>query len=546
MINSINKQIKKTLNNPYFMIFLVYFICHWFIIIVTGMFWDDLSWDTHDYQKYNQFALMNGHPEWSVLIPFAWSFPNNSYRVLVFCLYFIQAILFYKILIKLNILDKSNSLWLTLLYITVPANDARFLLTTFPYCVGLSFFLSALYLYVMLKCNSFNKKYKYILLRFLTIILFTISFFLNSLLFFYFLIFILDLIYRCYFDIKYNNFTIKNIFRIFKIVIFNNIDFIILPFLHFFIKASFFPTYGYYAYYNKVTISGLIRAIPHSFVILLDTIRSYLNSPSLIIIIIIISLITIQLKNSEYHKGNYDRYPLFFFISFLIIYFGIFPYIVIGRSRLMFTGVEGRDSILLPFGFSFCIFTIVSLLQEKSRKYFFALFIILGIIHFNYWYLQYQKDYYNQLAFENKINEEYIDQNQNFIIINKTPTIIKCDRFYTFSANARHAFNNKKHLFLNGIYDLVYLNVDYLQNSFFLELMPEINPNNTDLNGVILFSGNYSTIKVIKLKILELFNKKNFKNEINSIGKIEIIQLNKEQSDCLRYLFDTEIIEHKY
>ena len=150
-----NKYI-SFITNPYFQILIVYLITHFFLLILTGTFWDDMSYETKDLYQFKEIAMMTGRPEWKYIIPFAWSLPCYGYRWCVFFLYGINAVLYYKILLKCEFISKIDALFITLLFITFPNNDARCLLSNFSYALGKTLFFVSSYLFLIYKSTLKN------------------------------------------------------------------------------------------------------------------------------------------------------------------------------------------------------------------------------------------------------------------------------------------------------------------------------------------------------------------------------------------------------
>ena len=536
-------KIKSFINNPYFLILIIYCFCHFFMLFLTGSFWDDITYETHDSERFFNIAMMTGRPEWFYLLRFAWSFPHNTYRFLVFLMYGFQAIMFYRILLVTQAFGEKDSLWISLIYITVPVNDARLLLSDFSYCVGLTFFILAVYCYICYKNTSAKKDSRFIK-RIGIQILFLFSFCLNSLLFFYYLIFLYDFIKKNNIIIRNNSFSYKNFFLVIFDVIILNIDFILLPFCFFIAKSILFPVYGIYAGYNTLSMNCIINAALKSFLLIphisLETLYNYrrLFSPIILFSMVVLLLIVFGSFDDilEKKKTQGIHPSKMIVLSIFMIYMAIFPYVAVGRYNINTSGISGRDSILIPVGIAFLIYSVLTqVLFKRIRNVFFVLFVLLGVAHFNWWYLEYQTDYYYQLAFERKVDLAYIREHQNFIVINNNPTMICGDRFYTWSNIARRAFGSENHFFMNGIHDLKYLNSDFLskRSPVLLDGIREINPQYINLDGIISFESRISKKKALKLKIKELFFKDKFQINISRIGVLKVISLDFNKSNTI-------------
>ena len=118
-------KVLKLIINPYFMICAVYLLTHFFMLILSGCWWDDWTFMFHDLDYINAVASQSGRPEWNFLIPLCWSLPNNG-RILIFFLYLLDSIFLYVALKNSELFDERESLLITLLFAVVPVNDAIF------------------------------------------------------------------------------------------------------------------------------------------------------------------------------------------------------------------------------------------------------------------------------------------------------------------------------------------------------------------------------------------------------------------------------------
>lgn len=540
--NNHSNLLKSIVSSPYFIIFLVYLMCHGVMIFISGTFWDDLCYETHDYSRFKEIALGTGRPEWLFLIPFAWSLPFNSYRIIVFLMYGLQAIIFYKILIKLSFFTEKDALCITLIYLSVPVNDSRLLLSVFSYSTGLSIFLLAVYFWISLNTLSIKNKTLFRIERLAVLLLFFLSFILNSLLFFYYLLFILIFVYN-YIEFPDSSFS-KRIIKTLRKSILENFDFFIIPIVFFIIKSILFPVYGAYSEYNLVTIHNLFSSILKTVInipmILISVFKNYTNFVSsvkrVLLLFVVVSLIYNHTSSKKDTRNSTFLYLKMLMISFVVLFMSIFPYLTIGRECIATTGVDSRDSILVPFGVAFFIYSISGLQSIKFKKITYMFCIIFGCFHFNLWYFEYQKDYYSQLAFENKIDNYYINEHQNFLVINNSKTAIGGERFYSLSHNARHVFGNQKHFLLSGIHDIKYLKSDWLkQRAAFgmLDGIDEIDTNYVQLDGILFYNIDIPLKKLLKLKVKELLFKKTFDSEIQKLGILKLIPLTSEQSEII-------------
>ena len=216
-------KIKKEKNNPrikdLIYISIVYFATNWFLLIMTGRWWDDWCLWNQEPQSLINMAMEMGRPEVIYIVRFIKLFPEPFYRLLTFVMFYLTIIFTYNILVKGLSIRRDKALVVSVLSIVIPVNVDRTMLCIFPYTVGYFFFFLGFDLLINIDLNMKNN----LLYRALLLILFTISFVLNSCLFFYSLV----LIY-----ILFKTKSIKGLLRY--------IDFIIIPVLFYIIKIKLF------------------------------------------------------------------------------------------------------------------------------------------------------------------------------------------------------------------------------------------------------------------------------------------------------------------
>lgn len=328
-----SNKIKSIIKNPYFQITIVYLLAHFFMLILSGNWWDDLTFESHDLLYINEVASQSGRPEWNLLVPFCWSLPNNG-RILIFFLYYLISLSIDNLLKNSDLFDKEDSLLITLLFIIIPVNEARILISNFAYTCGLTLFYITFALFV--RWNKLEKSNKKIIYRIILLIMFYFSFILNSLLaYFYIVIFYLFVLEMK----KYGQINIKNIFNSIKNVIIHYWDFIIVPFIYYGVNKIFFPTYGdVFGSYNSITISRLIKCIVlipmnifNSISSVLVNLSSTINLVTLFIIAMIILIYLWEHKNESLILSNNVVLCL---CSLIVLAFGLLPYVVV-RGNLI-------------------------------------------------------------------------------------------------------------------------------------------------------------------------------------------------------------------
>ena len=522
-------KLNRIVRNPFFIITVTYFLAHAFLLILSGCWWDDWTFMSHNLAYINDVAMESGRPEWNLLIPFCWSQPNNG-RILVFFLYYLNSIFVYIALKRSGLFNEKESLLICLLFTVFPVNDARLLISNFSYTVGLFVFYLTFMLFVI--WNNRKDKTKGRLYRIPLLVLFFICFILNSLLVFYYILFV----YLFVLDFRKNKEEkfIKRAFYSVLNVLKQYPDFFILPFIYFGFNKTFFPTYGdTFNEYNAVTVGGLLKGllyIPISIVkMFFDTAKNMVFSIKIITVIAaaIGIFIILKNKNEKDDKADLKRLLWIFAGGLVVLMAGLFAYVMVRAGTLTITGVKGRDAILTPLGVALIVFACLSLLKGKFRKIVFVVLVVLGINACNDLYLEWQKDYYYQLSMENLFANEIIEENDTFFLIDLYESEIEGQRYYSLNANAYHVFGDETRLFIPKA-----SNLPLLENKETIEktknaldhafVMRDYDPEDLYFDAVLDYSCYLSDEETLLLKYYEVFDQKKFWEKINNNGDLVI------------------------
>lgn len=505
-----------------------YMLAHFFLLILSGCWWDDWTFMRHDLEYVHMVASQSGRPEWDLLIPLCWSSTNNG-RVLIFFIYYLISIFLYVSLKNSKIFDEIESLIITLIFTVIPVNESRLLISNFPYTIGLLFFYFALMLFI-----KWNNGVKRIIPRICILLLFLISFILNSLLAFFYIIFI----YLFIIELRKNK-EKKALNRVIistKNILIKYIDFFILPFIFFIGNKVLFPiTDSNFVARSSITINGVLKCfkyIPLSILNIIKQISTQFikclsNWFVLLLCTIVIFIIIIFCKKN---KRNSISPLLMVLFGLIVLVLGVFAYVEIRSGTLSSIGVKGRDTILVPFGLSLIIFGLVSSFNNKIKIAICSIVILLGILSFNLLYIEWQKDYYYQLSMENLLDNEVVKNNDTFFLADLNESNVKGQRYYSLNINANHVFNDETRFFIPKVSNLYMLkskkDIDnakqLLKNSY---AMKDYNPDDYYLDAIIIYKNNLDWKDVIKLKYLEMFDFYEFIKKIDNLGEMETIEV---------------------
>ena len=510
---------------PYLLITLVYLLSQFFLLILSGCWWDDWTFMAHNLDYVAQVASESGRPEWNILVPLCWSLPNNG-RILIFVLYYLDALFVYDILKNCGFFNEKDSLLITLLYLMVPVNDARLLISNFAYTVGLFLFYLGCMLFV-----RWNRSEKKVVYRILLLVLFFCSCILNSLLTYYYIVifylFLLELKKR-------EKITIKNIFSSIWDVIRHYPDFIIVPFVYFAYNKIFFPTHGeIYSNYNTVHPLEIIKAvisIPKYILIYAYNIailwKDCINVYTGIIIVILMALVFFFWKSDTKRKDLLYALKVVF-VGAVVVILAMLAYVTLRGKMLDMIRVSGRDSVLVPLGLAFLMYAVFCLFDGKYRAMLLVPVLVLGIWEFNDLYLEWQKDTYYQLSMEHRFDNDIIRDNDTFFLADLNESLIHGQRFYSVNANAHNVFGDETRFFIPKVSNLYLLGdkeameftVNALHDAY---TMKDYKPEDPNLDAVLVYSCDLNGPETWKLKFDEMFNKESFRKQIESNGTLEI------------------------
>jgi hypothetical protein len=455
-------NLKKFSNINTFYIALLYLIAHGGIFFISNsIYWDD--WTL--YNTDSKFIVDNFRQAGTI---FAWPAYLHIfllkinpwlYRALTFLLMGFSGFFLYIILKRFSGVSKNTRFLIVLFFLILPFNFGRVALINFPYI--LCYFL------FFLAWASINR------LRLLSLIVFFFSFSMNSLLVFY-AVPVFEKLYRekFYVNIKMLRNCIKN-----------NLDYILLPLVFFYIKIHFFKPYGNYVGYNEdFSIQNVKKGLhdqywsTKDYILnsLLDLNQNYLVLLAFLFVVFYItsSKIFISKRNLSFNFSS-----LGVLIGIIVFLFGVFPYWVVGLTPA-FLDWGSRHQILMPLGVSIILASFLS--YNKMHPILFrgffsimtALCLLFNIIAYSDFFIDWKKQ--NELVNFFIKNEQI--KNSDLLLFSDTTrnALTRRYRFYEWNGLLKLAYNNEKHFgineeelpaFLSGIYDNTF-NSHYNANEF--------------------------------------------------------------------------------
>ena len=528
---------------------LIYSLSQIILCFISGQWWDDWVIWCSSAETTKDFFRSNGLP-WEAYNLFSvMCIPKYGYKIVVFFEYLIGGILFYGILRTLNFFSDQDAFWITTIYMTVPVNDARITLICYGY--SLSLFLFLMSFFIISRNRNKASKY-YIPLRIFSVLCLLYSYTMQSLLVFTGLIWLYQL-YRLFTE-SYCKKPINLILNCIR----ENADYIISPFLFFILKSIFIKPYGHFEGYNNVSLNTLcigLVSFPKAAVQTLITITTgYCNKINIYTLSLIVICagtylcISKRKKSTEYPKTDLKHSLLLFVLGVAVYSAGIFAYIVVRNGgALDSTGVGGRDTMLAAFGISISVWAIVNILRlpKKLQELIFIAIIVLGIFHFNDAYLNYQEDWYHQqeFAYEISKNEELAESDKTVLCVFSDPSPVGATRFYTLNGMSYRITGKMDKFYFSSIEDLkfgVRFN-EYFKHGWNAD---DYDYYDTSIDSV-LFINNYpvDNIKIVKLRINELFNHPVFEQEIADMSDITYVKTTENTSDKIYDAFNNGTLD---
>jgi hypothetical protein len=372
-IASVNKLALSTrrLNYHYVAIVACSVVAHGLLLLNDGVYWDgwliytwlaDRNWGI----LYSTFSEA-GTPLFACFHWLMGYLPATifSCNLLAFIAITSSGILVYLICNELKLTSRLESLFIALIFLSYPAFQASVNLIITPFLVYYVLFLLAGFLALKFESASgFSRQF----LHASSLVLWALSFALNSLLVFYYGFLLLMI---CYVR-KNKDITLKSVFTRYLP---RRMDYMLLPLLYWFVMRGFFPPHGDYSQAYQFSFSPL-RIITIYFDFIMNTVYAQLNTalgrliltPALGFAILLVMLwvrsaFAPRLIRLGDNGGN--RYAMLFFGLFLLA-LAIFPYAAVGRVPLTY-GWNTRHAILVSLPMAVILVAITRLCFDNKN-----------------------------------------------------------------------------------------------------------------------------------------------------------------------------------
>lgn len=403
----------------YIGIFIIYFISHFGILIIpNAIYWDDWilvhsSTDKlfEEFKLAGSFLNFGGYLHCMLLYIGPW-----SYKILTFVLMFCSGIILKKILNKCEFICKNSQILIILFFLILPFNSARVALINFPYTLSLFLFLMAWF---------FMGKN-----RLLSLSLFFLSFNTQSFLVFY----TIPFFYYFYYT---NNQVIKQD-KLLKFS-YRNLDYLILPFVFFILKITFFIPYGIYEGYNEnYSLYNIFLGFIRTFLYTLTFEIKFI--PFIFIFLSTLFFSKKYIKKDFIFSSNY-----LVILGIFILILGAFPYWVVGHSP-SFHDWNSRHQLLFPIGTSLFLVGLLNYIKTGYKKLYISCIVTLSILLNLNNYKDFYFDWKKQEIIISLLREENAISSANYIVFDDRSMQLNANnryyRDYEWNGIVAEAFNN--------------------------------------------------------------------------------------------------------
>ena len=537
---------------------LIYISAQWMLLVLSGQWYDDWIYADHDVAFLIDSFMQSSLPLHAFIDLVIWNLP---FRYIVFVMYLGTGYFVYRTLEKINLFSQVDAFWITALFLTVPIFDVRTTFICFGYALGLFVFWIAFFLTAIWK-NSTGKKR--IIFRCLALFMLMLSFDTESQM----LMTLVILLYLYYEDLKGDikereKFLI--ILKKFLISIIHNIDYLLAPIVWYVGDKILFPGYGFYnghSYVKWNELPGIILKSPFLAIQMLEKIfENYKNCFDEVYTVVILAAVTVAFvalflithknRKTEILRIN-DKFIVdvaMLLVGLFTFFIGIFPYIV-KRSAVMepiYTG--GRDSVLLGIGIALIIYYAVKIiLRSEIQRLALVIILTLGVIHFNYTYIDWQEGYYQQLQLRDEFAEnEEIKEDKTVLVKYSGDKIYHS--YYQTGGNYWTVTGNQDTFFICDFEDLVMIDTmtpdDWHLNGW---MMKEYDPSRKIIDGIMYVTYDPKNRKtIVREKFNEMFNKDAFNQWIHDIKNINYVRISEEQSNMIfNDLHDGTLNEYEF
>lgn len=425
------------LSRPSHFIFLFCLISHALLLLHNGVLWDD--WTIYKQESEaisSQFSQNAGIFFWRIHLILAWfGHPILVYRLLTFVLYYTLTLYFVKLLARLTRMEERQQIILGVLFAVLPFTISKSTLVISILDAPLLFFVGSLWIYLTRQGVAF---------RLLALTLLFLSFALNSLLAFSWII---PVILLAEFKPK----TLRDSILLFL----RKLDILAIPFLFYAIKTFYLVPKGLYAKYNAIESSIVGRvgenislALDRSLWTQVDHIKILFSDTGYIWLVLIVFALTgiLAFVFHQRYAGSTtllaSKLLVFAAFGVLLVLSAILPYALVDKIP-EYADYLSRHQILLPFGISLLLYVLIRAMErwQMIQLAIFAVIVAMSISVKTYLQIELQNRWFRMDAIQAHLTEnETLSQASSIKLIDDGDKYGEFEvRFYVFGGLLREA-----------------------------------------------------------------------------------------------------------
>lgn len=507
-MNFLNKDLNKEIK----IYFLLYLLSFGLILFNFNFIYFD-DWTLINQKKEDLINIFNeaGNSFFGYIHYFLIEYTGTfSYKVFIFISYFLSGLLLNEILKRIVLISREERVFIVIIFLILPVNFARIALIDFPYAFCYILFFLSFFLF----CKYLDNKI--FIYRLLSLVLFFISFQVNSFLVFYLIVFFYGL-YKLY----------DNNIKKYAINIVKLIDFWSLPIIFFIFKSIYLIPTGPHASYYEINQEKIMNAFLSTVYIFKRFFYEFFilipkyTSIEMIVVFYLIIFYIIKRSGLVLFTNNPLSFKILslFLLGFCLTFISIYPYMVVNTSPSFFDW-DSRHMLLLSLGVALCLLSFYSIFNKKIKFIFFLSIIVLfTTINTNIYYCYIIDGIKQDAILLNIKQNKEIKKYNTFIVYDELKEYNNLNRTYRFYEYA-------------GMLDFIYGNQNKfailadrkisestLRNYLVSSLKLKNYQKEKKIKKIYIIKGNIDLTlsNVVKALFYKIFLKKEYNNILNKI-----------------------------
>lgn len=342
------------------------------MLLNHGVFWDDWTLYNMDFDGLKEQYMNNGSHYYGIthLHHFIGSLPNPIavYRILLLSILIAINTLFYASITGLKMLEGKKALMLSVLFVVAPFCFAKICLINLIYQIMFLFFMAGTWLL------SLYLQTRKPLFRILSLTFYLYSFATNSILLLYGAILVLLFLRH----IQSKRISFQNILHFMRY----HADFVFIPLVFIALRYTFLKPSGYYAVqgYNQIQPEHLKHLPLEIFQVFyhntLDLLKMIFQANNHLVVVLATALWIFFLillgfrypgRIAPLFLNNNKKALGILATGIFLLILAVTPYLLVGKAPV-FRGFDTRHQLLMPLGFSFTVFALISLTPFGKGK----------------------------------------------------------------------------------------------------------------------------------------------------------------------------------